>query len=351
MNNLQYAYNLGISDDLRDPTFTIDRYEQKFRANKGLLANLNSLSKQVTLTKSFNEQSVRTVESYIAALESICFSLLRVNSQAKDNKQSILNGYGTHLNEIRKLVYANQNTTTGFVGTLLYHQTGDKQHLSLLDEVEGCLINFWRSINTDPFTAPNERWKAILEELDLWSDVSKYLELEVEVKELISKNSVVKAKAELLLLDFKDLSYLQPRFYCLEFDDTVLDFFKWLYDNEYITFDLVGLRNRLINFNPVGGLNLVLLAFTVEGFALAARYLSYLDLETRMLALNNLYTGETYNDVAQQIAVYLGLSYDAATYLKFAINDISLLVEGIVNDLQLFIRNDIPSGGEYRLDV
>lgn len=350
MNNLNYAYNLGLLDDFNEGNLTSDKYYKKLLANKGLQANLKSLNTQVSLTKAYSNSKLKTVDSFILVLESISLSLLRKNTQAYDYKLTKLNRYGSYLNELRNIIYQSQNTEKGFMGTLLYYQSGEGETLSILDSIEKCLLNFWNHIGVDPLLKPRERWLYLLKDLELESSIEFYQDLELNIKELVATNKDIKAKMNLLLLDFNDLKHLKRSILTLELDESLILFMEWLKVNLYIDFDIISYKNKLLNFNPIGSINLVLIAFIVEGLLLTARYLTYLGVNIRMLDIQDFLNLKDYEDVRTEISNYLALSYDANDYLVNSFDDSNLLKEALFNTIKTFMVEDIESKGEYRLD-
>lgn len=350
MNNLKFAYNLGLSNDFNNGTISADIYYKKLQANKGLQANLKSLNTQISLTKAYNASNIITVESYILALEAVSLSLLRRNSQAYKKDLSKINGYGNYLNEIRQIIYEDQNTDKGFIGTLLYYQNKEGSTLSILDNIEKCLLNFWNKLGIDPYLSPRERWHKVLTDLDLPLSQNYYYDLEIQIKETITVEANVKLKFESLLLDFSDITDLHKKIICLEIEESIFLFLEWLFQNNYIELDIVSIKNRLINFNLVGGMPLLLLAFIVESLVLSARDLSYLDLSIRSLELSKFIESNDYTTICHKIAIYLSLGYDASELLKYSFEENELFREALINDLGKFIKEEIKEKEEYRLD-
>jgi len=236
------------------------------------------------------------------------------------------------------------------MGTLLYYQNEEGESLSILDSIEKCLLNFWRSLDIDPYKKPRDRWLTIFKKLEIEVSIDYYLDLEIFIKDLASNDENIRNKLNLLLLDFNDIKNLKQKLLTLEIDQSVVDFLDWLNKNNYIDFDIVYCKNKLLNFNPIGSVNLVLIAFIVEGLLLTSRYLSYLDTNIRMLEIQDFIAVKQYESIRSEIANYLVLAYDANNYLSESFDDSNLLKESLFNTIKMFMVNDIDSEGDYRLD-
>lgn len=346
-NNLKYAYNLGLAEDytqaLNDPLI----YKQKLDSNKAFRSSLNLYRRQLTFAKDIDsnvELKDKTIASYKNLLLSLAFSLLQRNVQAFDSSLSSLTGYGYHLNSIRKVVYRDQNTEKGYVGTLGYY--GQSDMAVSIDYLESLLINYFSTVGQDCLTIdPRTRFLAILSQFNLGLKSDYYLDLQTDIYMSVN-NQTVKDKFDSLTLELKDFNNLQSKLYLLELDDLQLSFLDYLYTKGDISLDIYSYRQNYLDFNPVGSVQLYLLALLVEGLVTTIRYL---DLTSNDNTLIVNYILDSPNN-AQQIAKYLALSYDCSEYLKYSLEEFNLLSLSILNNLKLFLTEPIIANGAYRID-
>lgn len=354
-NNLKFAYNLGIAENFNKPITDRESYQRRIDTNKALICSLCIYERQVGYAKSFvnnHDRSAGTenmpLNVYKDVLISLAFSLLQRNVQATTNKLNKLSGYGWHLNNIRNVVYADQNTANGYVGTLGYFQPQDNQNSSGLDYLEQTLVNYYNSINIDPYATPRAKYLKVLDQVGLSSREDYYLDLETAILEYINNQNDVRQKLNFLLLNQADFKKLQPKILLLELDDDTITFFDYLNSDNRIDINMTDTRNTLINFAPVGGLPLFLLALCTEGMLVLSRYITLLSEEQQNSTISSFVNSNPVE--AQQMAEYLALTYDATNYLKYSLEEFNVFNLGLLNDLKLFLVNDVKSEGDYRLD-
>lgn len=351
MNNLKYVYNLGLKDDLLNNTLTSETYQAKLAANHALQANLHILTKQVNLLKSYTNSTVTNLESFAQVLDSLALCLIKRNVQAYNYELNKLTRYGEKLSLVRKEVYKEQNTEKGFLGTLLIYQTTNFQEFTINNFIERLLINYWNHLEIDYLKTPRERFELVLAEVDLVLNQDYYADLTEEILTLITNDFSIKKKFNGFLLDYSELDNLLYRLITLNIDDDLELFLDWLFINEKSTFDIKNILTKIINYKPVGGLNLVLVSFLIEGLALASRYIKDLPIEYRNLSVDKFIVLEETAEYSQQIAKYLALSYDAVDWLVRVFEEFGLLKEAITADLVKFMKEPIIAKGQYRIDV
>jgi hypothetical protein len=304
--------------------------------------------KEVEHLKYFVNASQDNLFTYKDMLIGLCLSLSLRNSQSRNFRLNKLTGYGTLINLIRKDVYANQNTQNGFVGTLSFFLDLEEQSegLSTVDLIESALVKQWETIGIPTNISPRERY-IYLKEQKL--GVTKPLtDLYIEVISSLS-NPLLKQYCANNLVTKEDFKNFKLRFLVLEYEQDLLEVLKIGSEYNLYSLDLGGIVTKLINFNQIGSMVLVYLAYVIEGFISCIRYIDSLPYDLKSMPLVEFIKSNNFVE-RQNIANYLALSFDAATYLVPVFDDGVELAEHVFSELKKFIVNVIPDNGGFRLN-
>jgi hypothetical protein len=340
----QLLYGVGYAEDL---TQLAKDEELKYKCRQAFQVSLRTFQRQVKGVMSnsgSNSTESVTLTSYQALLTSLAFSLLHTNCQVTSG-YSKLTRYGEMVNSVRKTVNTATDTSEGLLGTLARY--APKVMVSSdLDYIEKLIVNYYVSLDLDPYSTPISRYLVLLDRFELPINPQFYTKLEAQILEVVTQDSEVSVNLARQLLDSQDFTSLATRMYLLNFDKPSLDFLISLYEEDKLDYDWVAYRARYLA-QPFGGLILPLVAYCVEGLISAARYISMLGAGVRVMPLEEFIRVES--EACQTIAEYLTLTYDASLRLSVIFETYEALNQTILSEIQTFIQSDILTLGDYRL--
>lgn len=353
----KYNYNVSLAEDLKFLESDPEQLRKKLESNLALKSTLELLGKELAHVKSYSNSLTSTtnlldisIYSYKDLLTALVLSLCQYNVQAVNKNYTVLTNYCKWLNEVRVTINKTQSTAKGFVGTLNYYADNDNSIITTdLDYVERMLYKYWTFLEIDTNLKPRQRFIQALTDARQTIDPNFYLDLTESILQAIATRPDAKRKLNAMLLTTEDFKFLQTRMYLLDFDTDTISYLTYLYSNQFINYNFWSYKNYLVNYKPIGGLNLVLISLVVEAVTLILNNLNSLPNSIQQESVGKLIENPQYSDICQEIANYYALGFDACSVLGQVYPDFRALINTLYIELQKFIKVEIPSVNDYRL--